>query len=78
MSSQVSLYEAKTHLSSLIERVASGEEVVITKNGVPKARIVPLGPTEGLREPAGVLKIHHLSPDFDASDPDVEALFDGG
>lgn len=35
-------YEAKTHLSSLLERVAKGEEFTITKHGVPIARLVPI------------------------------------
>ncbi len=39
---QVNLYEAKTHLSSLVERAAKGEEIVIAKNGKPMARIVPI------------------------------------
>ncbi len=34
-------FEAKTHLSSLLDRVARGEEVVITKRGKPVARLVP-------------------------------------
>jgi len=35
-------YEAKTHLPALLERVAKGEEIVITKHGVPIARLVPI------------------------------------
>jgi prevent-host-death family protein len=35
-------YEAKTHLPALLERVAKGEEFVITKHGVPIARLVPV------------------------------------
>ena len=35
-------FEAKTHLSSLLDRVAQGEEVVITKRGKPVARLVPI------------------------------------
>lgn len=35
-------YEAKTHLPALLERVAKGEEIVITKHGVPVARLVPV------------------------------------
>ena len=37
---QVNLYEAKTHLSSLVDRAAAGEEVVIAKAGKPLARLV--------------------------------------
>ncbi len=36
----IGAFEAKTHLSSLLERVAAGEEVVITKHGKPLARLV--------------------------------------
>ena len=36
----VGTFEAKTHLSSLLDRVAAGEEVVITKHGKPVARLV--------------------------------------
>jgi len=37
----VGAFEAKTHLSSLLDKVAGGEEVVITKHGKPVARLVP-------------------------------------
>jgi prevent-host-death family protein len=36
----VGAFDAKTHLSALLEKVASGEEVVITKHGRPVARLV--------------------------------------
>lgn len=38
---EVGAYEAKTHLASLLEAVASGETVVITRRGKPIARLVP-------------------------------------
>jgi prevent-host-death family protein len=37
----VGAYEAKTHLSQLLDRVARGEEIQITRNGRPIARLVP-------------------------------------
>jgi prevent-host-death family protein len=37
----VGLFDAKTHLSALLERVAQGEEVTITKHGVPVALLIP-------------------------------------
>lgn len=37
----VEAYEAKTHLSQLLNRVARGEEIQITRNGRPVARLVP-------------------------------------
>jgi prevent-host-death family protein len=36
----VGAFEAKTHLSALLDRVAEGEEVIITKHGKPVARLV--------------------------------------
>jgi prevent-host-death family protein len=39
--SVVNIHEAKTHLSRLLERVASGEEVTIAKAGKPVAKLVP-------------------------------------
>ena len=38
----VNVYEAKTHLSRLLLRVAAGEEIIIAKAGTPVARLVPL------------------------------------
>jgi prevent-host-death family protein len=38
---QVNVYEAKTQLSKLLERVEAGEEIVIARNGRPVARLVP-------------------------------------
>ncbi len=42
--SEVGAYEAKTHLPRLLERVAGGERITITKHGVPVARLVPVEP----------------------------------
>ncbi|MDP3000976.1 MAG: type II toxin-antitoxin system prevent-host-death family antitoxin [Bryobacterales bacterium] len=38
----VGSYEAKTHLPRLIARVAKGEQITITKHGVPVAKLVPV------------------------------------
>ena len=37
----VGAFEAKTHLSSLLERVSRGEEVLITRHGKAVAKLVP-------------------------------------
>jgi prevent-host-death family protein len=39
---QVNLYEAKTHLSALVDEAADGEEIIIAKNGRPRARLVAM------------------------------------
>ena len=38
----IGAYEAKTHLSKLHEKVEAGEEITITKHGVPVAKLVPV------------------------------------
>ena len=38
---KVGIFEAKTHLSALLEKVSQGQEVLITKRGEPIARLVP-------------------------------------
>lgn len=39
---QMGMHEAKSNLSKLVDRALEGEEVTITRNGTPVARIVPL------------------------------------
>ncbi len=73
----LNIHEAKTHLSRLVEEVAAGAEIVIAKNGVPRAKLVPLGTVRQLK--FGVLKGKIRYPrDFDAPLPrEVLALFEG-
>ena len=52
---KINIHQAKTHLSRLIEDVASGNEVLIAKGGRPMARLVPLGRDDTPRKP-GLLK----------------------
>ncbi len=40
---EVGSYEAKTHLPRLLERVARGERITITRHGVPVALLIPVG-----------------------------------
>lgn len=37
----VGVFEAKTHLSALLDRVARGEKIAITRHGVPVAVLAP-------------------------------------
>ena len=47
----VGAFEAKTHLSKLLERVAKGERITIEKHGVPVAVLEPVHPSR--RTPVG-------------------------
>jgi prevent-host-death family protein len=66
----VSLYEAKTQLSRLVDRAAAGEEIVIAKSGRPRARLVPLEDTRALRVSGRGKGQWKLRKDFDAPLPD--------
>jgi prevent-host-death family protein len=79
---QVNLYEAKTGLSALVDEAAAGEEIVIAKNGKPKAKLVSVDAVR--KEARGQRKFgiwdHYgwkAPVDFDAPDPEIEALFYG-
>jgi prevent-host-death family protein len=41
MSRTVGAYEAKTHLPQLLDEVARGEKITITRRGVPVAVLMP-------------------------------------
>jgi prevent-host-death family protein len=71
-STKLNIYEVKTQLSSLVERVAKGEEFVIAKAGKPVARLVPLPPEprEPRRPGKNLLDITYIADDFDAPLPD--------
>jgi len=73
----VTLYEAKTHLSALVERVAKGEEIVIAKAGKPKAVLVPLADTRPARTPGQGKGQWHVGSGFDTPlPPDIESTFE--
>jgi len=41
---EIGLFEAKNKLSALVERAEKGEEITITRRGVPVAKLVPTKP----------------------------------
>ena len=41
---QVGVYNAKTHLTKLLDEVEQGEMITITRHGKPVARLVPITP----------------------------------
>ena len=61
----LSVYDAKTHLSRLLDAVEAGEEILITRNGRPVARLV-----RAVAEPRrrfGTMKgVAGVADDFDA------------
>ena len=69
------IYEAKTHLSALIQKALDGEEVVIAKAGKPMVELVPYSKPE-VQIKFGLLKGQiTISDDFDSFSGQVADMF---
>jgi prevent-host-death family protein len=78
MTKIVKLYDAKTHLSDLVERAARGEEFIIAKGDEPKARLIPIAKRARQRLPGGWEGRVWISDDFDAPLPqEISRPFEG-
>lgn len=76
---KVNIHDAKTRLSSLIERVEAGEEIVIARAGRPVARLAPLVLRRGRRKLGALDGRFSIPDDFNASLPDeLLKAFSGG
>lgn len=73
----VNIYEAKTHFSKLVERVAAGEEVVIAKAGRPVAKLVAYSESGAPRTPGGWEGKVQVHKDFDELPADLADAFSG-
>ena len=49
--STVTIHQAKTNLSRLVQKASDGEEVIIARGSKPIARLVPFGEVKGKRQP---------------------------
>jgi prevent-host-death family protein len=75
MTVNVNIHEAKTHLSRLLEQVAAGERVVISKAGTPIADLVP---HQAASVAFGGLKGEVVYSDESFGlDPDIQQMFYG-
>ena len=63
--------EAKAQLSSLIERVIRGEEVIIGRAGKPVAVLRPYDSDRRPRNPGRLRGTISIKPDFDDLPPDI-------
>ena len=60
----VTVHQAKTQLSRLIERACRGEDVVIARGTKPVVRLVAVGEVSGKRQPGSQRGILQVGPDF--------------
>jgi prevent-host-death family protein len=66
---QVTVEEAKTGLSQLLERVESGEEIIISRSGKPVARLAPLTRRSGRGRLGSAAGEFRAPDDFDVAQP---------
>lgn len=70
------MHQAKTHLSQLVERALEGEEIVLTRRGVPAVRLVPERAGGGFAALAGVWEGQvRIAEDFDELPEDLAERF---
>ncbi|MFE2290275.1 type II toxin-antitoxin system Phd/YefM family antitoxin [Streptomyces sp. NPDC059452] len=72
---QYNVHEAKTHFSRILEQVATGEEVVISKAGEPVAKVVPLRPKVRRTGRGSLAGRIHIADDFDELPDDIADAF---
>ncbi|HET9188718.1 MAG TPA: type II toxin-antitoxin system prevent-host-death family antitoxin [Acidothermaceae bacterium] len=73
----VNVYDAKTNLSRLLDRVERGDEIVIARAGRPIARLVAFAPRSKPRAPGAWRGKVRISADFDTMPEEVAAAFRG-
>jgi antitoxin (DNA-binding transcriptional repressor) of toxin-antitoxin stability system len=70
---QVTIHEAKTHLSKLIQKALVGEEIIIAKGQKPLVKLVALPEAQKQRRIGGAKGvILYMADDFDAPLPEFE------
>jgi prevent-host-death family protein len=69
---QVNIEEAKTNLPELVDAAVSGEEIVITKDDQPVAKIVPVSQTKAQPQFGNAKGLIVMSDDFDEPLEDFE------
>ena len=66
----VNIAEAKARLSELVDKVATGEEIVIARDHKPVARLVPVTTRSGPRKPGSAKGQVWMAADLDETPPD--------
>ena len=70
MATTINVHEAKTNLSKLLVRVASGEEIIIAKSGKPVAKLVPISKEAKTRVPGSAKGKILIEKEFDSPLPE--------
>jgi prevent-host-death family protein len=73
----VNVHAAKTHLSQLLDRVESGEEIVIGRSGKPVARLILYREPTGPRQLGACAGLIWIADDFDDLPDELAAALRG-
>ena len=68
----INIAEAKARLSELVEKAASGQEILIARDHKPIARLVPVERPHVPRRPGSAKGQVWIAPDFDATPADFD------
>jgi prevent-host-death family protein len=74
----IGTFEAKTHLTRLLDRVAAGEQITITRHGTPIARLVPVKPANSPHIRETIAKLKQFSKGQTLGDLKVKDLINAG
>ena len=74
----IGAFEAKTHLGELLDRVARGEEVLITRRGKPVARLCPVRDAAAANAADAATRLRALRQETTLGGLDWRALRDAG
>lgn len=75
----IGAFEAKTHFSALLERVARGESITITRHGAPVARLVPVvAAPDRAKRAAAIERLKAMSQRYTLDGISIKELRDEG
>lgn len=75
---RIGAYEAKTHLSQILDRVARGERFTIEKRGVPVAVLQPVGPQGRLTVSEAIAELESFCASHTLGDVTIRELIEEG
>ncbi len=71
-------YEAKTHLPDILKRVEQGEEILITRRGVPVAKLIPAKTPSKKEIKKAIAEIERLSEDCTLGGIEIQDMIHEG
>jgi prevent-host-death family protein len=74
----VGAFEAKTHLSQLLDEVSEGTEVLITRHGHGLARLIPHNPSPARQRAEAIARLRSFRADKRLDGISLQQLRDAG